>query len=412
MRFPCCINSGQMLRFIVLMNLCFVASLLSAQRVEEHRFNKEYVILFKMDKSNIDTTFYGNKTELSRLDSDIKKIGSLNGVYIDSLIVISSASPDGDSLYNFRLSEKRGQSIDRFILTNNPDFDKNIMFKFPVGENWEALRDIALSDEEMPMRRELIEVIDDNSMPVAAKEKWFRGNRPLYRYVMRNHIHKLRSAYVYLNYTCRSMAFPVLDEGGLSVGMVSPESIYVPVAETPVRKSGFPPFAIKTNTLYDVALVPNIGLEFFFNRKWSVSANWMYAWWKSDSRSWYWRVYGGDIEGRWWFGKDGYGDNFTGHHLGLYAQAGTFDFEVGKRGQMVDKWSFGGGVSYGYSLPLTKRLNMDFSIGLGYFRADFKEYLPMDGHYVWQKTTRRNWIGPTKAEVSLVWIIGPLNDGG
>ena len=346
------------------------------------------------------------------MDSDIKKIGSLNGVYIDSLIVISSASPDGDSLYNFRLSEKRGQSIDRFILTNNPDFDKNIMFKFPVGENWEALRDIALSDEEMPMRRELIEVIDDNSMPVAAKEKWFRGNRPLYRYVMRNHIHKLRSAYVYLNYTCRSMAFPVLDEGGLSVGMVSPESIYVPVAETPVRKSGFPPFAIKTNTLYDVALVPNIGLEFFFNRKWSVSANWMYAWWKSDSRSWYWRVYGGDIEGRWWFGKDGYGDNFTGHHLGLYAQAGTFDFEVGKRGQMVDKWSFGGGVSYGYSLPLTKRLNMDFSIGLGYFRADFKEYLPMDGHYVWQKTTRRNWIGPTKAEVSLVWIIGPLNDGG
>lgn len=171
------------------------------------------------------------------------------------------------------------------------------------------------------------------------------------------------------------------------------------------RKLDFP-IAIKTNLLYDAALVPNIGVEFFFNSKWSVAANWMYAWWKNDNKHWYWRVYGGDIEGRWWFGKDGYGVNYTGHHLGVYAQAGTFDFELGGRGQMVDKWSFGGGFSYGYSVRLAERLNMDFLIGLGYFRADYKEYLPHDSHYVWMRTTRRNWIGPTKAEVSLVWIIG------
>ena len=393
-------------RLIVLMNISFITALLFAQQVEERRFSKEYVILYKIEKSNIDTTFYDNKTELYRLDSDIKKILSLKDVSLDSLVVISSASPDGDSLYNFRLSERRGQSIDRFISTQNPDFDKNILFKFPVGENWEAFRDIALTDVQMPMRNELIEIIDNGSMTVAAKEKWLRNNRTLYRYVMRNHIHKLRSAYVHLNYTCRYMAFPSLSEGGLAVDMDRPQHIYVPQPETPERKFSLPPFGIKTNTLYDVALVPNIGVEFFFNRRWSVSANWMFAWWKSDKRSWYWRVYGGELEGRWWFGKNGYGDNFTGHHLGLYAQAGTFDFEAGGGGQMVDKWSFGGGVSYGYSLPLTKRLNMDFSIGLGYFRADFKEYLPIGGHYVWQQTTRRNWIGPTKAEVSLVWIIG------
>jgi|GEM_PF-6135277 len=39
----------------------------------------------------------------------------------------------------------------------------------------------------------------------------------------------------------------------------------------------------------------------------------------------------------------------------------------------------------------------------------YKEYLPQDGHYVWQSTKRRHWIGPTKAEISLVWLIGRGN---
>ena len=73
---------------------------------------------------------------------------------------------------------------------------------------------------------------------------------------------------------------------------------------------------------------------------------------------------------------------------------------------MVDDWSFGGGVAYGYAMPIARRLNLDFSIGLGYFRGDFKEYQPIDEHYVWQRTKRRNWIGPTKAEITLVWHIG------
>ena len=55
-----------------------------------------------------------------------------------------------------------------------------------------------------------------------------------------------------------------------------------------------------------------------------------------------------------------------------------------------------------------RRLNLDFSIGLGLFHGQFKEYLPIDGRYVWQVTKKRNWIGPTKAEVSLVWHLGDM----
>lgn len=61
--------------------------------------------------------------------------------------------------------------------------------------------------------------------------------------------------------------------------------------------------AVKTNMLYDALLVPNIGVEFYVGKNWSLAGNWMYAWWKSDRHHNYWRLYGGDLEVRRWFGR-------------------------------------------------------------------------------------------------------------
>ena len=52
------------------------------------------------------------------------------------------------------------------------------------------------------------------------------------------------------------------------------------------------------------------------------------------------------------------------------------------------------------------RLNIDFSLGVGYFGGRYKEYVPMDDCYVWQKTENLRWFGPTRAEIALVWILG------
>ena len=84
----------------------------------------------------------------------------------------------------------------------------------------------------------------------------------------------------------------------------------------------------------------------------------------------------------------------------------TYDFELGGRGYLGDRWSWGAGIEYGYSLPVARRINIDFSLGLGYLGGEYKEYLPMDGHYVWQATRNRHWVGPTKAEITFVWLLG------
>ena len=84
-------------------------------------------------------------------------------------------------------------------------------------------------------------------------------------------------------------------------------------------------------------------------------------------------------------------------------------YESLMRSQYGDKMNYIAGLEYGYSLPIRSRLNIDFSIGVGYWGGIYYEYLPMDNCYVWQATKQRHWFGPTKAEISLVWLIGRCN---
>ena len=42
---------------------------------------------------------------------------------------------------------------------------------------------------------------------------------------------------------------------------------------------------LRTNILYDVALVPNIGVEWGVRDQWTMVANGMYVWWKNRSHS-------------------------------------------------------------------------------------------------------------------------------
>ena len=175
--------------------------------------------------------------------------------------------------------------------------------------------------------------------------------------------------------------------------------------------------AMRTNMLYDAALVPNLGAEFYVGKGMSLGVNWMYAWWSNDTQHRYWRIYGGDMALRKYFGRLAEEKPLQGHHIGVYVQALTYDFELGGKGQIGgkpggtiwDKLNWSVGLEYGYTLPISRRLNLDFTFGMGYLGGEYSEYKPIDGHYVWQATKHRNWFGPTKLEVSLVFLFGEGN---
>ena len=171
---------------------------------------------------------------------------------------------------------------------------------------------------------------------------------------------------------------------------------------------------IKTNMLYDLAGLPNLGAEFYLGKNFSIAANYAHGWWSNDAKAFYWRYYGADASIRWWFGKASRVKPLQGHHIGVNYTILTYDFQLGKTGIMAgmpagnlaDRANHIVALEYGYSLPIAKRLNLDFTIAGGYHWGLFEEYKKIDGHNVWQATKRRQYFGPTKLEIALVWLIG------
>ena len=180
-------------------------------------------------------------------------------------------------------------------------------------------------------------------------------------------------------------------------------------------KQRAPYLAVRTNLLYDAVLVPNVGLEVWLGAGFTLGVDWFYTWIPLDQQHFYWQTYGGYLTARYYFGKQAAAQPYGGHHVGIYGSMLTYDVEFGGRGYQADKFGFGGGVEYGYSLPVAKNLCLDFNLGIGYQGGEYKTYLPTDdgtGHYVWEGTYKRHWFGPTKAEISLKWLIGPAEKKG
>ena len=318
--------------------------------------------------------------------------------------------------YNKGLSKRRADRIASYIAeVGGGRISPEVI---AVGRDWKGLLALAVADSELPSREATLDLLCRLAMPndkesedrMFAQLKALDGGKP-YRYMYNRLFPELRKAGVKVVAVYRVDDLVSDSRALLEAAFVEPAEIRISTGVDVMPEAQKKPWyaGVKTNMLYDALLVPNGGLEIYLGKNWSIDAYWMYAWWKSDRVHNYWRTYGGDVELRKWLGSAAKRKPLTGHHIGAYAQIVTYDFELGGRGYLADRWSYAAGVSYGYSLPVAKRLNIDFSIGLGYMGGEYKEYLPQDGHYVWQSTKRRHWIGPTKAEISLVWLIGRGN---
>jgi len=168
---------------------------------------------------------------------------------------------------------------------------------------------------------------------------------------------------------------------------------------------------LRTNLLYDLALLPNVGVELGLGRRWTFLGEGTLNWLSNNKKHRYWRVSCASLEARLWTGGVVSAILHRGHHFGIYAAAYRYDIEFGNKGQLGDI-NYGGGISYGYSAPIGRKLSLDFGLAVGYIGGKYTEYKPIDSHYVWQADKNRNYVGPTKLEVSLVWHIELTKKGG
>ncbi len=169
---------------------------------------------------------------------------------------------------------------------------------------------------------------------------------------------------------------------------------------------------LRTNGLYDLALSPNIGLEIQTDLGIAWQLDYTGAWWNNDARHRYFSNYAFQTELRYYLASPRMSFPYTGHHVGLYGQMATYDFEFGGTGYQcrdLDN-SFGIGLSYGFSMPVSRHFTLDFTLGLGYFASKYWVYKPSADWYVPTNRKRLTWFGPTKLEATLVWNINAKNN--
>ena len=399
-------------------------------------------IYFRPGYSLLELSYRDNAANMKALTQGIQTIKGNPCVQLQHIRILSAASPEGNSALNKRVAKRRGERL-RDYLKETLVLPDSIFTVSSAGEDWQGLASL-IAKEKAPWRNKALQIIRHTPEWITRNGKVVDGRKrqlqnldggKAWKYMLDNHFYTLRTGAIVVCEvkTLAAESTPSAAEARLeqarpgahaeasseqarlesaSQSPSSPPFPAIPSQVHPSSESQAPSvasyFALKSNLLYDALLVPNLSLEASISSGWTLGAGGMLAWWSKDAKHRYWRIYGGGLEIRKYFGTLAKSKPLQGHHLGIYGDFLTYDFEFGAKGYQ-SKATYAAGIKYGYSHPIANRLNLDFSLGIGYLHSNYKTYVPRDGCYVYQETKKQKWLGPTQAEISLVWLLGKGN---
>ena len=415
------------------LSICQVYSQTSESQSRSSRathITKKYNIFFKINSPEIDEDFQGNAHTIATMRSDIESTLAIDGVLPDSLLILATASPDGGYEFNRRLAQRRAASTEAFLLEMFPQFkNAHIEVRF-LEEDWDGLRQVLRAHPEFPQRDEMMAVIEDDN-DLQSKEYRLRALKQGWRYLVRNHIYSLRNSSITLTVV---MTGDNADDEFV-VGEVTPAEPEIdrsqmakidPIEPDPVRfDADFSeilyrrPLEVKfTKTILAARtnlLIPglNFGMEIPIGMNWSVGLDYYYPWAVSAQNKWCGEMLGWFIDAKYWITGDKYkwdvNSKLKGHGIGLYGGIGYYDYQKITNGVQGEYLDFG--VDYTFAMPVANdKLRIAFNLGIGFIYTLYRPYYPSSDFEdlikepgVKYRTT--NFIGPTRASVSLVYPI-------
>jgi hypothetical protein len=183
--------------------------------------------------------------------------------------------------------------------------------------------------------------------------------------------------------------------------------------EAPARG---PLFAVKTNLLLDAASALNAEIEVPLGRRWSLAGEWIFPWWLRQERQRALQLGVGTLEARRWLGDRENRLPMTGWFAGLYAGAGYYDIEWEDKGYQGELFHAGLSAGYAHAISRGGNWRMEYSLGAGCVRTRYREYTPRFGaddewHLIRRRSGNHTWVGPARAEISLVLMLGRKGGG-
>lgn len=161
--------------------------------------------------------------------------------------------------------------------------------------------------------------------------------------------------------------------------------------------------AVKTNLLYDATTTLNLGFEFGLSEKTTLDISGNYNPWKFGKARWRHGLI--QPEFRYWLCEKFNGSFFGLHaHYAHYNVGGLKWFSDNMKNNRYQGNLYGAGISYGYQWILSDRWSLEATIGVGYARLIYDKY-PCASCGTRIKHDQRNYWGPTKAGISIIYII-------
>jgi hypothetical protein len=408
----------------LLITLCGFTTKASAGASSDSTVVQKFQISYPINDTELHEDYLGNQTALRIIKEYFQKTPR-----IDSIIIYSYASPEGPYKLNRYLARERGKRARQYLLEHLPaerNFPDSLIIIKPTAENWEGLFDMVEESYPYDDKQDVLHLLSREDISNDRKKellKRLNGGRP-WRYIRDNILPELRYAtwiaeWVYVPYIAESV--PAVRPVATDIKAVSQQAEVIkaskaPQWDGPADEEGLKTIlALKTNLLYDALSFANFSVEVpLYKDKLSLLYYHQFPWWTwgMADNEFCMRFLSIGGEARWWFGTT---DRFNGHFIGAYAESGKYDFEI-QRQICYQGEFYSAGLSYGYAMPIGKRLNLEFSLSAGYASIPYRGYTPSEDYEIlWRdpdKVGRLQYFGPTKAQISLVIPIRVKTRGG
>ncbi len=389
---------------LVLSSAMFFCSRANAQEHEALR------LFFPFDDATLRPDYLTNRATLARLDSIfLARVGA----GFDSVLVVSKSSPEGVYAYNSRLSERRTESMRKYLVRNYPSIADKIRV-VSDAESWDEFRAAIIADTTIQdgTRQRMLGIIDSDASP-DRKEQLLKS-LPTWRRYYREYFPTFRFSAIDLYFTVPEFLIPDLAYSfPVEVVQLTERPLRIPAIAAPMATA--PLFAVSTNLLYDLgglirplSWTPNFAIEVPIGQKFSVYGEYAFPWWVTKGNDKAWQILKWDVGARWWFSRHDPSDRMDvlrGHFLGIDLGGGYYDIEPQHEGYQGEFQTVG--LEYGYAFRLSPHWRLDAFVGGGWLGTHYREYKGSadDVHLIYQRTPAPlHKFVPTKAGISLKYI--------
>ena len=166
-----------------------------------------------------------------------------------------------------------------------------------------------------------------------------------------------------------------------------------------------PLFAVGTNLLYDVLVMPSVNVEVPIRNRVSLYADHVCPWWVFRNNATCLQNLHTKAGVRVWLGDRSRKRSLEGWWVGINGGAATGDFEPDGKGY---QWqAFGGSFEGGYQFAFGRAWRFGLGLDVGYYRYryDYYEGYHDNRYLVWQRAGAGNWFGPTAVHFDLKYLI-------